>query len=160
MGDAWQDVPEYRSTQSNLPRYLNRAVVYLRRDRDDCIVPKPSLLSHTRRTAHCLFNSLLTITEPVSDPRHSRQNHTETMSSTSTSSFPLATEQPCTTDCGDSAGTANSAGTVNSDAGASGSSGGTFALSDGGIIAIIVIVVLCALIGSKSRSSVCSRTPS
>lgn len=78
------------------------------------------------------------------------------MSSTSTSSFPLATEQPCTTDCGDGAGTANSAGTVNSDAGAGGSSGGTFALSEGGIIAIVVIVVLFALIGSESRPSVCS----
>lgn len=73
------------------------------------------------------------------------------MSSTSTSAFPLATEQPCTTDCGDGAGTANSAGTVNSDAGAGGgSTDNTFALSEGGLIAIIVIVVLVAILGSKS----------
>lgn len=72
------------------------------------------------------------------------------MSSATTSAFPLATEQPCTNDCGDSAGTANSAGTVNSDAGAGGgSTDNTFALSEGGLVAIIIIVVLVALLGSK-----------
>lgn len=75
------------------------------------------------------------------------------MSSTSTSAFPLATEQPCTTDCGDGAGTANSAGTVNSDAGAGGgSTDNTFALSEGGLIAIIVIVVLVAILGIGTAS--------
>lgn len=71
------------------------------------------------------------------------------MSSTASSDFPLATLDPCTSDCGDGAGTANSAGTVNSDAGAGGSSSDTFALSEGGMIAIIVIVVLVAIVGSR-----------
>lgn len=67
---------------------------------------------------------------------------------TSTSSaFPLATDQ-CTTDCGDGAGTANAGGTVDSEAGAGGTTDNTFALSNGAMIAIIVIVIVVALLGS------------
>lgn len=75
------------------------------------------------------------------------------MASPTNSAFPLATEQPCTTDCGNGAGTANSAGIVDSDAGAGGSTDNTFALSEGGMIAIIVIVVFVGLVGSKSTSN-------
>lgn len=69
------------------------------------------------------------------------------MTSTASSEFPLATDK-CTTDCGNGAGTANSGGTVDSDAGAGGSVDNTFALSNGAMIAIIVIVVVVALLGS------------
>ncbi|CAN8098449.1 unnamed protein product [Discula destructiva] len=69
------------------------------------------------------------------------------MASTTSSVFPLSTEAPCTTDCGDSVGTANSAGTVSGDAGASGSSSNSFALSTGGMIAIIIVVAVVAIGG-------------
>lgn len=73
------------------------------------------------------------------------------MSATSSSSFPLATDR-CTTDCGDSAGTANAGSTVDSDAGAGGgSSDNTFQLSQGAMIAIIVIVVAVAILGGMSN---------
>lgn len=72
------------------------------------------------------------------------------MSSTTSSAFPLATEEPCTSDCGNSAGTANSNGDIDGDAGAGGSGGGAWALSEGGMIAIIVVVVIVAIVGSKS----------
>lgn len=72
------------------------------------------------------------------------------MSSPTSSAFALATSDPCTSDCGNSAGTANSNGDVDSDAGAGGSSGGAWALSEGGMIAIIVVVVIVAIMGSKS----------
>ncbi|KAJ4418070.1 hypothetical protein N0V82_005824 [Gnomoniopsis sp. IMI 355080] len=64
------------------------------------------------------------------------------MTTSASSAFPLATEQPCTSDCGDGAGTANSAGTVNSEAGAGGSTNNTFEVSTGGMVAIIIVVAL------------------
>lgn len=80
------------------------------------------------------------------------------MATTATSSayFPLSTEAPCTTDCGDGAGTANSAGTVSADAGAGGSSYNSFALSTGGMVAIIIVVAVVAIGGSEFS---CPRPP-
>ena len=73
------------------------------------------------------------------------------MTSTSTSAFPLATEDPYTGGQDTGPGTANS-GSDSGDgsvAGASGSSPGGFQLSHGAIIAIIVVVVGVAIIGSR-----------
>ncbi|CAN8098450.1 unnamed protein product [Discula destructiva] len=81
------------------------------------------------------------------------------MASTTSSVFPLSTEAPCTTDCGDSVGTANSAGTVSGDAGASGSSSNSFALSTGGMIAIIIVVAVVAIGGSRLHLLLCQPEP-
>lgn len=69
--------------------------------------------------------------------------------------FPLATETPYGGNDGSTAGTANSEGngTPDNDAGASGSSTGhTFDISTGGLIAIVLVVVIVALLGSKSTT--------
>lgn len=71
------------------------------------------------------------------------------MASSTSSAFPLATEQPCTSDCGDSAGTANSAGTVDSGAGAGGASNNTFDVSTGGMIAIIIVVAFVVIMAGE-----------
>ncbi|ROW08303.1 hypothetical protein VMCG_03030 [Cytospora schulzeri] len=64
--------------------------------------------------------------------------------------FPLATDYPYTGNDGSTAGTANSEGngTPDNDAGASGgSSGKTFDISTGALIAIVLVVVIVALLG-------------
>lgn len=74
------------------------------------------------------------------------------MAATSSSSFPLATENPYTGGGDNTAGTANagSDGSPDNDAGASGSSSNNFQISQGALIAIILIVVFVALLGSKT----------
>ncbi|KAI3398997.1 hypothetical protein diail_8024 [Diaporthe ilicicola] len=74
------------------------------------------------------------------------------MAATSTSAFPLATSDPYTGGDGSTAGTANagSDGGPDNDAGASGSSSNNFQISQGALIAIILIVVFVALIGIAS----------
>jgi hypothetical protein len=75
------------------------------------------------------------------------------MAATSTASFPLATENPFTGEGEDArtgtAGAAPGSAADGSAAGASGSSSGSMELSRGGLIAIIVVVVFIALVGSK-----------
>lgn len=73
------------------------------------------------------------------------------MAATSSSSFPLATEDPYTGGGDNTAGTANagSDGSPDNDAGASGSSSGNFQISQGALIAIILIVVFVAILGSE-----------
>lgn len=65
---------------------------------------------------------------------------------TSTGSFPLATESPFT---GGDDGSSSQSGT---DAGASGPSSGGVQISQGAMIAIIVVVCVVGVIGSKSRN--------
>ena len=67
---------------------------------------------------------------------------------TSTSAFPLATEQPHTQEP-DPPG----AGQNGNAAGASGSSPGVVEISRGALIAIIVVVAVVAIMGSKLRVS-------
>ncbi|EFX01069.1 hypothetical protein CMQ_6011 [Grosmannia clavigera kw1407] len=67
------------------------------------------------------------------------------MSATSSSSFPLATEDPYTGGGSSSADTS-----IDNDGGASGSSDGSMSLSRGGLVAIIVVVVAVAIIGVTS----------
>jgi len=64
---------------------------------------------------------------------------------TASSYFPLASEDPCTSDCG-SDGSPDS-GSV---AGASGSSPGSINISHGAMIAIIVVVAVVAVVGISS----------
>lgn len=78
------------------------------------------------------------------------------MAATTSAYFPLATLDPYTGGDGNTAGTANSQsnGTPDSDAGASGgSSDKTFDISTGALIAIILVVVIVALGGSKFSAS-------
>ncbi|KAI0129548.1 hypothetical protein BJ170DRAFT_278079 [Xylariales sp. AK1849] len=70
------------------------------------------------------------------------------MTSTS-SAFPLATEDPYTGGS-DNTGSANSGGSVDNDAGASGGTSGAVELSHGGMVAIIIVVVIVALGGIAS----------
>ncbi|POS75746.1 hypothetical protein DHEL01_v205856 [Diaporthe helianthi] len=74
------------------------------------------------------------------------------MAATSSSSFPLATEDPYTGGGDNTAGTANagSDGSPDNDAGASGTSSNNFQVSQGALIAIILIVVFVALLGIAS----------
>ncbi|PSR97433.1 hypothetical protein BD289DRAFT_480111 [Coniella lustricola] len=69
------------------------------------------------------------------------------MASTTSSAFPLATLDPCTSDCTDSPGTANSDGSISNNAGAGSGNDNTFSLSKGGIIALIVVFVFFAIMG-------------
>ena len=77
------------------------------------------------------------------------------MAATSSSAFPLATSDPYTGGSDNTAGTANagSDGSPDNDAGASGSSSNNFQVSQGALIAIILIVVFVALLGSKALPS-------
>lgn len=77
------------------------------------------------------------------------------MAATSSAAFPLATSDPYTGGSDSTAGTANagSDGSPDNDAGASGSSSGNFQISQGALIAIILIVVFVALLGSKAVPS-------
>ena len=68
---------------------------------------------------------------------------------TASSYFPLASEDPCTSDCG-SDGSPDS-GSV---AGASGSSPGSINISHGAMIAIIVVVAVVAVVGSELRPDI------
>ncbi|KAJ0109857.1 hypothetical protein N8I77_011121 [Diaporthe amygdali] len=74
------------------------------------------------------------------------------MAATSSAAFPLATSDPYTGGSDSTAGTANagSDGSPDNDAGASGSSSGNFQISQGALIAIILIVVFVALLGIAS----------
>jgi hypothetical protein len=75
------------------------------------------------------------------------------MAATTTAPFPLVTENTFTGGGEDaSAGTAGAAPGSAADgsaAGASGSSSGSLELSRGGLIAIVVVVVVIALVGSE-----------
>lgn len=77
------------------------------------------------------------------------------MAATSSAAFPLATSDPYTGGEDSTAGTANagSDGSPDNDAGASGSSSGNFQISQGALIAIILIVVFVALLGSETAPS-------
>lgn len=72
-----------------------------------------------------------------------------TMATTTSSAFPLATEDPYTGGQDASAGSANSGGAVDDAAGASGGTSGAVELSHGALVAIIVVVVVVAIGGSK-----------
>lgn len=74
------------------------------------------------------------------------------MATTTTSAFPLATEDPYTGGQDASAGSANSGGAVDDAAGASGGTSGAVELSHGALVAIIVVVVVVAIGGSKFPS--------
>lgn len=67
------------------------------------------------------------------------------MSATSSSSFPLATEDPYT-----GGGSSVPDTGIDDESGASGSSTGSAGISHGGLIAIIVVVVVVAIFGSES----------
>ncbi|KAK6080625.1 hypothetical protein SCUP234_05171 [Seiridium cupressi] len=71
------------------------------------------------------------------------------MTSTSTA-FPLATEDPYTGGQDDGAGSANSGGSIDDAAGAAGSTTGAVELSHGALVAIIVVVVIVAIGGIGS----------
>jgi hypothetical protein len=72
------------------------------------------------------------------------------MTTTSTA-FPLATEDPYTGGQDPSAGSANSGSSIDDAAGASGSTTGAVELSHGALVAIIIVVVVVALGGSKTN---------
>lgn len=79
------------------------------------------------------------------------------MATTASDYFPLATESPYTSNDGNAAGTVNSDGngTPDNDAGAAGgSSSNSFNISTGGLIAIVLVVVVVALLGSKFTARV------
>lgn len=67
-----------------------------------------------------------------------------------TSAFPLASESP-TGGNDNGSGSANAGGSVDDAAGASGSSPGAVELSHGALVAIIIVVVVVALLGSTFR---------
>lgn len=68
--------------------------------------------------------------------------------STSSDSFPLATDQPYSE--GDSGpGSISSGGSIDNSAGASGSSPGVVQISHGAIVAIIVVVAVVCVLGSE-----------
>lgn len=74
------------------------------------------------------------------------------MTSTTSGSFPLATEDPYTGGQDSSAGSANSGGSIDNEAGAAGGTSGAVELSHGALVAIIIVVVLVAVGGSTSWS--------
>ncbi|ORY61359.1 uncharacterized protein BCR38DRAFT_459264 [Pseudomassariella vexata] len=69
------------------------------------------------------------------------------MATTTSSYFPLATEDPATRGNDSGSGSANSGGAIDSDAGASGTSSGGVQLSHGAMVAIIVVVCVVAVLG-------------
>jgi hypothetical protein len=70
------------------------------------------------------------------------------MTTTTSNAFPLATEDPYTGGSDSGVGTANSGGAIDNAAGAAGSDSGAVNISHGAMIAIIVVVVGVAVIGS------------
>lgn len=72
------------------------------------------------------------------------------MATSTSDSFPLATDEPYNAGGDSGPGSISSDGSIDDSAGASGSSPGVVQISHGAIVAIIVVVAVVCVLGSKS----------